>query len=406
MLPSFMHATDARSGASLRSPVVQTLFGTAIAFVIWYYSSKAVHDLLVWGAFAAALPRARRAWPVWRNPAGIAFLVILVFAIATLPLSVAPADSLRDMLRMARLPAGAFALSVWFNRPARLFNGLLYSALAITLVLAADLIRLFWVLRGDVLVAAHAHKPFALNHSNVSSMLAGLCFFVFAALPAMRKDRAYRITAAAGILICALYLYVLASRGPQIAFLGTLATAGCLWIPGWRARLAWIIVGLLAAGFAGMHLERINPRFADREEITTFAGRTTVWQHTWELAQQRPWRGYGFGKRVFQSVYAATDPPPSPFFYPHPHSYGLFALFQHGWPGLGLYALAWGLLAWQLAMRWWRDRKHPARWLTGLTALLLLMLHLYGLIDYPDNRLALALAWLIPAALIKGETTC
>lgn len=388
-----------------RATPVQTVFWIAIAFLIWYYSSKAIHDLLVWGAFAAALPRARRAWPVWSNAAGIAFIGLLLFTIVTLTLSVSWQDSALDLLRLARLPAGAFAVSVWFQRTDRLFSAMAYSAWAITLVLAADLMRLGWVLRGDLLIEAHAYEPFMLNHSNVSSMLAGLCFLVLATIPPLRRKKGTRIAAAIGMLVCLAYLFVLASRGPQIAFLVTLAVAGFIWMRGWRCRVAWVLAGLVAGSLVGYNINRLNPRFEDLDQMTTFAGRTTVWQHTWELAQQRPWRGYGYGKRVFQEVYETTDPPtpPPPFHhvtYPHPHSYALFVLFQHGWPGFVMYAFAWGLLAWRLIRGLWQCRNHPDRWLTGMVAMLLLMLHLYGLADYPDNRLAIILVWLVPAALI------
>lgn len=372
------------------------------AFVLWYYSSKAVHDLLVWGAFATALPRARSARPVWTGRAGKAFVAVLLFSVLTLPLSWAPADSLRDLVRMARLPAGAFAVSVWFGHPNHLFGALWYSALALLTVLTFDLVRLAWILRDNLLSDAHAYEPFMLNHSNVSSMLAGLSFFVFVAAVALHKGIVRRIAASAGMVICLVYLFVLASRGPQVAFMGSVAVAGLLWVKGCRGRLVWVAAGLLAAGLLWTNMEQLNPRFRDRDEVATFAGRTTVWQHTWRLARQRSWRGYGYGKRVFQTVYQSTDPPPSPFEYPHPHSYFLFVFFQHGWPGLMLYGLAWGSLGFLLARRLWQCRNGPERWLTGLVALLLLMLHLYGLVDYPDNRLAIILIWLVPAALLVG----
>ncbi len=388
-----------------RSPVLRTIVWIAVAFLIWYYSSKAIHDILVWGAFAAALPRARRAWPVWSNGAGIAFLGVLLFTLVTLPLSVDWQDSARDLLRLARLPAGAFAISVWLQPSGRLFAALVYSAWAITLVLAADLIRLGWALGDDLLSEAHAYEPFMLNHSNVSSMLAGLCFLVLATIPPLRRKKGTRIAAAIGMLVCLAYLFVLASRGPQIAFLITLFVAGLLWTPGWRCRAAWVLTALVAGSLAVWNMERLNPRFDAPDELTTFAGRTTVWEHTWELAQQRPWRGYGFGKRLFEEVYETTDPPtpPPPYqevTYPHPHSYALFVLFQHGWPGVMLYACAWGLLAWRLLRVVWRHRNDAGRWLPGMVLLLLLYLHLYGLGDYPDNRLAIVLIWLVPVALV------
>ncbi len=385
---------------------------TGLALLVWYYASQAVHDLLVWGALALALPRFRRAQPLWCSVTGIAFVGILVFSILTLPLSDGPAESARDLIRWARLPAGAFAISVWFNRPDRLFGAIWYSALAITLVLAADLGRLIWCLRGEVLAQAHAYEPFMLNHSNVSSLLAGGCFLVFAAAPALAGGlasarppvpavkRVYRIVSFGGMFLCGAYLVILASRGPQIAFLATLSAAGLVWIPNRYGRLAWVVGVVMALGFLWTQREIINPRFRNRAEVADFAGRTAVWQHTWDLAQQRPWRGYGFGKRVFQRVYRGTNPPASPFEYPHPHSYALFVLFQHGWPGILLYGLAWGLLAARLVVTLWQRHNRPDRWLPGLVGLLLLLHHLYGLGDYPDNRLAIMLVWLVPAALM------
>lgn len=392
----------------MRSLATRTLIWLAVAFVIWYYSSKGIHDVLVWGAFAAALPRARRAWPLWANAAGIAFVALLVFTLATLPLSVSWQDSARDILRLARLPAGAFAISVWFQSAGRLMAALVFSAWAITLVLAADLIRLGWALGGDLLREAHAYQPFMLNHSNVSSMLAGLCFLVFATLRPVHHGKRMRVAAVAGMLICLAYLFVLASRGPQIAFLMTLAVAGLVWLQGWRRRAAWICAALAAGSLAAWNMERLNPRFGEGEELRTFAGRRTVWEHTWDLALQRPWRGYGFGKSVFQDVYESTDPPapPPPYqevTYPHPHSYFLFILFQHGWPGLFLFAAAWGLLAGRLVRAVWRHRDDAGRWLPGTVLLLLIFMHLYGLGDFPDNRLAIVMIWLPPVALVATK---
>jgi len=61
--------------------------------------------------------------------------------------------------------------------------------------------------------------------------------------------------------------------------------------------------------------------------------------------KERPGFGHGYGKKVFEHVYYASNPPAAQFHYPHPHEFWLKLLFEFGWTGLVVNAVAWLLLA-------------------------------------------------------------
>jgi O-antigen ligase len=392
------------------------IFWTGICIIVWVFPSQGIHDLLVYGAFLLALCYAPRAATAWRQPAGLAFIAVLVFLLLSLPFSSMPGSSVRELVKNLDIVAGAFAISVFLNTPDRIRMALGCSALAIVLTLGYDIIRIGWNLPeawakaatfGQFLaglpqahplanwVKAHEFKPFIMNHSNVSSMMAGLSALVFIYfLWIWRRRRRLALGCLLGLIVCLAYLVILRSRGPQLAFLLTVPWLGLL-IPGWRLK-----VGLLALGvLLFLVLPYINPRFADAKSMKTFTERTTVWKHTWSLSKQHPWLGHGYGKRTFETVYYASQPPASRFHYPHCHQFWLKLLFEFGWIGLLLNLAAWTILAVQLIRRICSLPTFTDRLLPGTIGLMLLFIHCYGLGDYPDNIVQLAQFWLIPLAL-------
>ena len=398
-------------------PVVWTVTG----IIVWKLSATVVQDILVYGAFLFALNRVfrlRQGFPlredtlagqiggpsgdiaVWKQPAGIAFVVILIHMILSLPFSMHPAFSLRDFSGMLKIIAGVFAIPVIFNTRAKIEAALFYSATAITCVLGYDLIRLTICLGPNLLAQAHIFRPFIFNHSNVASMMAGasaLVFFYF-----FWKSR-YRIWPSMGclfgMLFCLVYLVILASRGPQIAFALTCVGAVFL-IPGRGIKLLGFLIIVLAGFVLFVNIEHVNPRFLEKRSMTNFSERDKVWTHTWDLAQQRPWLGYGYGKRNFEVVYYSTQPPKSIFHYPHPHQFWLKLLFEFGWPGLILHLMAWIILALGLWRCVFAQPTFTDRLLPGTVGLIFCFIHLYGLGDYPDNIVLMAQFWLIPVALV------
>ena len=385
-----------------RTPPVQFVVGTMTGIIVWKLSATVVQDILVYGAFLFALTRASRGARAWKQPAGIAFVVILIYMILSLPFSMHPALSWRDFSGMLKIIAGAFTIPVIFNTRAKIEAALFYSVTAITCVLGYDLIRLTTFLGPNLLVQAHIFKPFIFNHSNVASMMAGtsaLVLFYFS-WQWRRRRRPWQFSGCLlGILICLAHLVIMASRGPQIAFILTCGGAVFL-IPGRGIKLLGFLIILLAGCALFVNIEHVNPRFLEKKSMSNFSERDKVWTHTWNLACQRPWLGYGYGKRNFEAVYYNTQPPKSIFHYPHPHQFWLNLLFEFGWPGLILNLLAWLILALGLWRRVFAQPTFTDRLLPRTVGLIFCFIHLYGLGDYPDNIVLMAQFWLIPVALV------
>ncbi len=394
-------AAAALADAVRRVPALRSALAAAAGVLVWKFSSTVAQDVLVYGAFLYALTRAGRGSAAWNQPAGWAFAAAALYLLAGLPFSQDPALSWREGRSLLEIMAGAFAIPVLFPTRARLEAALFYSAAALAGVLGYDLIRLAVELGAELPARAHSFQPFILNHSNVASMMAGAMALVFFYFGWTGRRRPWRAAGcAAGAVLGVAYLGLLGSRGPQLAFALTLAATGLLLIPRWPGKLLWAAAAAAAAVLLAAHIEHINPRFAERSSMATFSSRDTVWKHTWALARQRPWFGYGYGKRLFEKTYYSSQPPPSPFHYPHQHQFWLNRLFESGWIGLLLHAAAWALLAAGLLRFTLAQPTFSGRLLPGAVGLILLFIHLYGLGDYPDHVVRMAQYWLVPVALV------
>ncbi len=382
------------------SSLARVLLWTCAAFVVWIFPSKGIHDVLVYCSFLYALSRASRGSFAWKQPAGVAFAIVLLYMVLTLPFSIAPYWSLRDFVKFLEVVAGAFAIPVIFNTRGKIRTALLYSAVAIALTLAWDLVRLYYHLGPMILEGAHSFQPFILNHSNVSSMMAGASFFVFFHLFMVSRRRLPAAAGCAvGMLLCLVYLFVLGSRGPQAAFAGAFCCLGFI-IPGRRGKLIWMLCVVIGFAALAANIGRVNPRFLERATMENLSDRDKVWKHTTELIRARPWFGYGYGKRNFVQVYYSTNPPEARFEFPHPHQFWLKALFEYGLVGFALQLAAWSLLVVQLLRVMARESVFEERLLPGTVGLLILFIHLYGMGDYPDHVVQAALFWLVPVALV------
>jgi len=388
-------------------PWVGFIAGTAMGVLIWKFSSNAVQDIIVFSAFLFALFFVERGKTAWQQPAGIAFIILFIHHLVSLPFSVSPEMSIHDTEGILKILAGAFAIPVIFNTDRKIARALFYSAVGIALTLGYDLVRMTWFLGADIFAEAHSFRPFILNHSNVASMMAGLSFFVFLYFiwrgrPERGQGRKSLWTALAclaGSIICLVYLIIAASRGPQIAFVLAFAFGGLIF-PGWKRKLIWLAAIIIIGAILFINYEHVNPRFTEKKTMAGFSERDKVWKHTWSLIQERPWFGYGYGKRNFEMNYYASQPPRAKYHFPHCHQYWLKLLFEYGWLGSCLYAAAWLILAVSLLRKIFTARTLDDRLLPGVIALMLLFIHLYGLGDYPDNIVQMAQIWLIPAALV------
>jgi len=370
--------------------------GFLLALQIWYGDSKGIVDVLLWGSGCYAAYRWRRLWPLWRNVSGLAFLAFAAFVLLALPLATRPELAGRDLVKVAKVMVAMLGVGAIFDTRAKLRTAMLYSAAAITLVLAADLLRLLLLLGPSLLAEARYTEPFVLNHPNVASMMGILAGWVWVG-EACRRRRWLLLLPA---LLCLLYLVALASRGPQLAGAVSLATA-CLVAPlTWRRRA-------LAAGLYGviglvvvLNASRIAPRFLEADTMRTFSSRDLVWRRTATLCAQRPLLGYGYGKKSFDAAFRATQPPSEWFHYPHAHQYWLKNAFEFGLVGVALLALAWGCLALRLLRTIWGSPPGEERIFAVSVALMLVAIHGYGLGDFPDGIVQSAQLWLIPAALL------
>lgn len=377
---------------------------TLVAIVIWKMRSKGVQDALIWLTFLYSLRKARAGMKIWMNAAGIAFLAVFGYMLLSMLWSVDRAGSARDLVKNLDIAALAFVIPALFASRKGAEALLLYSASGFACILGYDLVRMAVHLRGNLLVGAHAFEPFILVHCNVAAMAAGAAFMVFLYFAWTWRRNGWRLAGCIlGALVTLAYEYVIASRGPQVAFAVALASSGFILLPGWRAKSIWlglVIIGglVLVAG-----LGRINPRFLDKASMRGFTGRDVVWKHTLTLSREHPLLGYGYGKPVFTRVYRESNPPKSQFEFAHPHQYWLYVLFAQGWLGVAIHATAWILLLARLLRNIFARTTFTDRFLPGLVLLLLIFIHVYSLADWPSTLVHMMLAWLVPVGLIVTQ---
>lgn len=375
---------------------------TVIGLIMWKMPTKGVQDGLVWLAFLWAVSARREGWRHWRTGIGVACGALIVYSVAILPMSDMREMSLRDAVKGIDVFVAALIIPVVFSTRRRMERGLLYTAVAFVLLLAYHLVQMGIVLKGELFVRAHGFEPFILHHSNVASMAAGVAFFILVYFAwKWRAEKAKLAVCVAGLLVTLLYKVVVASRGPQIAFAGTIAVSGVLLMPKWRGKLIWLLLMVAAVvTIATVGVEKINSRLND-ESMGNFTGRTVVWRHTWELAKERPVIGYGYGKRTFMGVYHGSGPPPSPFEFIHPHQYWLYVLFCQGWIGVALHGAIWLLVVVRLVVHMFGStRTFSERLLPGTVLLMIVFMHIYSLADWPSAILNILMVWLVPTALV------
>lgn len=386
--------------------------GLAAAAVLWFDPSSGVSTAILLGAGLWALGNGKKTFAAWKNPAGALFGLGAAWAVLSAAWSYYPAGSVRDLAKSAPLALAVLALPAVFDRPDRIWAALLASAGVVTATLTADLVRLGGALGWPTLLTeARFYHPYLYTHPNVSSMMAGLCALVFLARGlAGAPGLARKAPLAIGLALDLVYLVVLASRGPQAVFALAALAFPVILLPGWRSRLAAAALAALAGWGLWLAAEHINPRFNDRT-MGNFNNRDTAWGHSKMLADLRPVRGYGFGKKAYvKAVYEnpAQRAPLVPVRYPHAHSYWLMLYFQGGAVGFALWGLGWLALLGRLlrfssragrqAAGGWRARLRarvlPAALLAGVFYVLV-----YGIGDFPDSVIRASLFYLIGLAL-------
>ncbi|MDA0323126.1 MAG: hypothetical protein O2923_10485 [Verrucomicrobia bacterium] len=369
---------------------------TALAMHIMKYAERSASDPALWVTLIAALFMIRRAPLVWRSTAGLLGIGVLVWALVSIVLSVEPALSGRDFVKQLDILAAAFAIPIVLNTRSRVEKALLIASLAWTIVLGYHLIEMHRELGTDLVQKAHDYRPAAMVHANIESMIAGLAVFALAHGAWVRRARIpIGILLSAASLFNLFYIYVIASRGPQIAFAATFVLSGFVMLHGWRLKTAWAVI-ILACGLAiATNLEKINERFSDIGSLDSLNGRDVVWAHTWELSKARAWLGHGYGKRVFVETYHHSDPPRSPFDFQHPHQYWLYVFFSQGAIGVMLHIAFWIALLSRVLRAFRESTREEDRLLIGLLGLLLVYIQTYSLADWPGSVLWVILLWLV-----------
>ncbi len=382
-------------------PPVRFLVYTAIGILVWNYRSAAIQDLLLVGAFVYALVRNPRGFLAWLRPEGLVFLLAGVMVLVRLPVAGVAEASGRELLKYADIILATLALPALFPTRRRIESALFYSAWAVTAVLGYDLVRMVRTLKHQVLELGHGLEPFAFGHSNLSAVMGGaacLVLLMFAWI--LWQRRAVAAGCMAGALVCLAHSVCIASRGPQLALLGTCGLAAVVLPIGWRRKaLVALLMGLAAAALV-VNAPLINPRFADWESLRRFAWRDVVWGHSLVLIKQEPWLGYGWGKAVFEKVYHGSTPPFSWFHYHHTHQYFLQVAFTTGLVGVVLHAVGWGVLVVKLLMVLSRAPNMSQRLLPALVLLLVGYLQIYGLADWPAGVVGVMMTGLIPITLV------
>lgn len=134
--------------------------------------------------------------------------------------------------------------------------------------------------------------------------------------------------------LAAVTLYATQTRTTLIYTVVILAIIGLFYTKG--VKRAFIIVAALAAGMtASFFLDDILLAFSRGEGDATLSGRTTIWARTIALANEAPWRGYGFASfedPKFDYIWYRYRPP-------HAHNAWIMAYFETGRIGATLLSL-------------------------------------------------------------------
>ncbi len=367
------------------------------AAMLWFDPSNGFSTAILWGAGLYALWNWRKTWAAWRNPAGVLFGLGVLWAVLSAAWSFYPIGTARDVVKSAPMVLAAISMPAIFDRPSRIWTALVASAALITVRLALDLAWIIYFLGWpEALAAARFIHPYLYTHPNVSSMMAGLCALVFAARGLAGAPGAWRKAGLAlGLAVDFAYLVVMASRGPQAVFALAVLLFPIVLLPGWRARLAAVVLGAGVAWGLWEAAGIVNPRFQDRTMVN-FNNRETVWGHAKLLADRKPLLGYGFGKKAFVKAFyenPAQRAPLVPVRYPHAHQYWLMLYFQGGAAGFALWSLGWLALGLRLGRYSGRAEQAAAGWAERVRARVLPTLLLvgvafiliYGIGDFPDH---------------------
>lgn len=218
----------------------------------------------------------------------------------------------------------------------------LVDALLVAGVLVA-LIGLFQFVRGEGVITAEGgvrRLASVYGSPNNVGLFLGRCIPFVLAFALVRLDRRRRVLAASALVVMAIAVALTQSAGALTLGIPFSAAAVILLILGRRGLLA--LVGLAAAGAAGLALALRSPRFArllDFSEGTSFI-RLRVWQSAVEILMDRPLTGLGLDQFLYayRGRYILPDAWQEPNL-SHPHNFLLDWWIRLGL--LGVIVFAW-----------------------------------------------------------------
>lgn len=319
---------------------------------------QVILKITVWITVAmAALFHARHWLRTVLVPSNYPWILFLLWLFATAVVSQVPAYTL----------ASAFTVFACVIFSAYLFSSFSEVEVFATIVAA---ITLFCVVSIIVYFAIpeFGHYVYWLNQERfVSPRLAGIAgsannmaliaafSLVVIGLYAREFHRWHVLFAPVCALIALTALLMTHSRGPLA---GTAAILFIVYMFRWRRMYAAFFI--LSGGLLGLALVlpkgepfilKMISRSGNVSEITSFTGRTEIWQAVIKLAAAEPWMGYGYASSVFVLPQHASQ---IGFATSHAHNVVLQLLLTTGWIGVALFALS--ILSVSLRAALQRDR--------------------------------------------------
>ena len=215
-------------------------------------------------------------------------------------------------------------------------------------------------------------------------------------------SRTRRLLHVLGLLLLIAALALSLTRGVWVAYAGVLLLAGLFGRRGARLGTAVgvIVCGLLFVTAVGGFQERVRT-FFDLEAFGNI-GRQQIWRANWDMVQERPLTGWGYGnyKQFREPFYERYPQYPQADRYSHAHNSFLQVWVDTGL--LGLAAFAW--LVWTILRQGWRavagQRTEPLRSLSWGVWLGLVGFLLGGLTQYNLGDAEVALVWWASVGLL------
>ena len=219
--------------------------------------------------------------------------------------------------------------------------------------------------------------------------------------------RTRRLLHGLGLLLLIAALALSLTRGAWVAYAGVLLLAGLFGGRGARlgTLVGMVVCGLLFVTAVGGFQERVRTFF----DLQAFGnvGRQQIWRANWDMVQERPLTGWGYGNyKQFRGPFYERYPQyPQADRYSHAHN-----SFLQVWVDTGLLGLAaFGWLVWTVLRRGWRaaaaQRDEPLRSLSWGVWLGLVGFLLGGLTQYNLGDAEVALVWWASVGLLLRIAT-